>query len=952
MTGGDNAEGKYRSESDQQDQKKEDKHQRKDFSVEIIFSSIPYLTFCAWKTELYKDLRKPSSSKYSVLDKAWSNPKGNYYGPCDETIFIDCSCNNLDKFKNVTDATNLSLTTSLSYAITKLKGLLNRKSKQKFYGKVNVKIIAIHPCQKCMFALSALMGKKIDDENLYKSYVANILKLDEFRFTFRWIQKKGWEFDVKYCAIFDAYKAVLEDTKGNDERIKELKRIIDNHKSDQKVVKYFGTDKPYEWVEDEYERLTDPSEEQLRENVSLMKKQKAEVDSEAARAEYAIKKAMEEQNPYEMADVEIKNLRECSPKFKYKSDREIRDILQSRGLINFQHIKIINKGASGLQKALGIDTIEDQHAPVYIIDGAPLDLVTIENRKKAIQDRKEEAEENLKAAEQALLDKQMAFRNTILDCIQLVATIGSIAFPPLALVDVYISVARWAGGPKCSTGENVFNGLSIAMDIAGLIPYFGKLAKVAKQLSTTAGGEVMEAAVKKGLKPKISPAEKGLEKLKELNYLPQEELELVYVGNRNWDELAKSQQNLMLGRSKTSTGPTNGRNGIFPDSDKRDLFVTVKDSKGNITTVQMSYDSALKSFGSSKDAVMQNGKRVHLHDNSTIKASDLDKALTNDVNKMISQNEKALGEFSKELDTALGASEAAAKKASKEAVAETKYASLGVLKGLNEEIKDAAKIRSALGDYSENTLTELRELYKSQHSKLLKATSAASPAISGVTGAWTNVVGIGYNGASWILGLIDQTKYDPNAMAKKRNEVVKEQKKKPKWNSLKDKSPEQLDANKEYAQATKDLEAAQKANNKEAIESAKRRQTAAESLFTSQAEIKVYEGKETIKQAQSNLDVARQEEATAKKYYDQAHSNPQSKFFAPDAEIAYFQAKTNTQEAEEALNEAKMNDYALMMARVDAQFATEDINYEKEIYSTNSSSKSSSSKKSSKKSKK
>lgn len=272
MTGGDNAEGKYRSESDQQDQKKEDKHQRKDFSVEIIFSSIPYLTFCAWKTELYKDLRKPSSSKYSVLDMAWSNPKGNYYGPCDETVFIDCSCNNLDKFKNVTDDTNLSLTTSLSYAITKLKGILNRKSNQKFYGKVNVKIIAIHPCQKCMFALSALMGKKLDDKGLYKSYVANILKLDEFRFTFRWIQKKGWEFDVKYCAIFDAYKSVLEDTKGNDERIKELKRIIDNHKSGQMEVEYFGTKKSYEWVEDEYERLTDPSEKQLRENVSLMKR--------------------------------------------------------------------------------------------------------------------------------------------------------------------------------------------------------------------------------------------------------------------------------------------------------------------------------------------------------------------------------------------------------------------------------------------------------------------------------------------------------------------------------------------------------------------------------------------------------------------------------------------------------------------------------------------------------
>ena len=944
--GGDDAQGTFRTESDQQNPQKEEKHQRKDFSVEIIFSSIPYSEFCIWKADRLVDKRKPNSSQGSVLDLAWSSPKGNYYGPSDETIFIDCSQNNLDKFKDVTDDKKLSLTAYMSYAINRLKSIIYRKTKDGGYGKVDVKIIAIHPCQKCLFALSALLGKKQDDKGVYKTYISNILKLDEYRYTFRWIQKKGWEFNVQYCAIFDAYRAVLEDKKGNDERIKELEKLKEKHKKGDTGIMYNGVSVDYDYIESEYERLTDPSVEQLRENVEAMKKQKEEVEKAAKGERYRINQALNEQNPYEMANFEVENLRNSSPKYKNKSKEEIKDLLQKRGLIDTQHIIVEDKNASGLLKAIGGATSEHQHAAVYLIDGVRQDVWTIENRKKEIQEEVDEANRNYEIAQKALKDKEMAYVNGWLDVVQFVVSVASIAFPPLAIIDISISVCRWVGGPDCTTQENIVNGVGLAMDIAGLIPYFGTMAKVSKGLSKAAEGQIMDMAVKNGLKPKITQVDKMRGKLSQIK--PDEELELISIGSQDFNKMSKATQDRML-KNPMKSSPN--QHGMFPDKNKNNVFVTARDSNGNIYTTEMTYDSAVETFGKAGDQLIDaDGHVFHLHNNSTIKASDLDKALSNELKPVIQNNEAAIKKVHED-----------------------------VIKGLYGELKKTAtekaghSVASTGTSLWRSTLKEIDEFYNAQK-------AADVTVLSLIPTIW----GIGYNGLFAILDFDEYNrgiKYNPKAMKENRKKANKKINEKPKWPSPKDAKQSQLDGMEEYNKATKDLEAAQKANNQEAIESAKRRQAAAESLATAQMEISVYGEKDTkkeIKQAQTNFDIAKKEEQNAKamldrqqsgtaqqnfsqlqssnssnpyvsSYISQAQSEAAYNYLYPDANKAnYAQAQANTKAAEDALNEAKMNDYALMVARANAQMATEDIEYEKDVYST----KNSSSKKSDKKSKK
>ena len=910
MSGGKGAEGKQRTSTTTGDEKKE----RKDFSVEIIFSPIPYTVFSGWKAEMYVNKRKPNSPQCSVLQLAWSSPKGNSYGPCNETIFIDCSQNNLDKFKDVTDDKKLSLTAYLSYAINRLKSIIYKKTQDGGYGKVDVKIIAIHPCQKCLFALSALLGKKLSDSGVYSTYVSNIMKLDEYRYTFRWIQKEGWEFNVQYCAIFDAYRSVVEDTKGDDERIKELEELKKKYKDGDKDIPYEGGLVDYNFIESEYERLTDPSEEQLRENVKAMKKQKEEVEKSAARENYVIKQALNEQKPYEMVNIEVENLRNSSPKYKYKSKQELKDLLQKRGLIDTQHVKVTTEGASGYQKALGIDSEEHLHTGLYMIDGVRMDVWSIEKRKKEIQEKVDIANQNYELAQKALKDKEMAFVNGVLDALQLIASIGSIAFPPLALLDVTLTVCRWVGGENCTTQENIINGVGIAVDIVGLIPYFGTMAKVSRGLSRAAEGQIMDMAVKNGLKPKITQVDKMRGKLSQ--FKPDEELELIDVGSQDFNKMDKATQKNLINNSKQQKF-FDARYGIPSDKNKNNIFVTVSDSKGNISTVEMSYDSAVETFGSIEGKAAKNSQHVN-GNKSTIKASDLDKALSNELKPVIQNNEVAI-----------------------------KKARQDVIKGLHEELikTSAGKTATASSTGSQlwrDTLDELKELYKATHSTVADVTSFYS-------NAYTWVMGVGYNGLSAIFNFKSVIKFDPKQVEKKRKEVQKQidKNEKKKYDDIKERSLGQLDAVEEYEKATKDLEAAQKANDQEAIQSAERRQAAAQSLYGSQMAIDVYKGQQTIKQAQSNLDEAKRQEAEAKKYSDQAHANATASYFSSDADLAYYEAKANTLAAEEALKYAKENDseYNLAKARAEAQMHTQEIEYEKEIYSTKDDKKKSSKKK-------
>lgn len=786
--GGGGGSQNYSYSASSESKSKETTKRRHDFSVEVVFSSLPYYVYCGWKSHLFVDKRKPYVAESSLLNMCWSSPKGNGYGPCKETIFIDCSLNDINTFSN---GKTVNLTRYLGFAITRLKDLMDQRSKENCYGTVNINIIAIHPCQKLMFALAALLGTKLDDSGVYTDYVSQILSKDEYFFTFRWIQQKGWEMKVKYCALFDAYKGHLEDTRGAEDREKELKRIIDNHKRGEDKVMYDGKKVPFSYVEEEYRKMTDPTSAELKKNYEEQCKNVEAVERDAERQRSQLRKAEENAHaPYDRKRIEIENLRNSSPEYKNKNDAELTQILQNGGLIDFQSVKWkkINYDqygqvyTGGHEAAMGLNEGEDKHAPVYMVDGAPLDARGLSNRQKDLDQQVADAKAARDAAKKAYDDKLTETFDTVFGVMQLAITVGSLAFPPLTLIDAAITVGKWVAGPECSTAENVANGMGLAMDIAGLIPYFGTVVKV--------------------------------------------------------------------------TGKA-----------------------------------------------------------------------------------------------AIGTAKVVGKQATKK-----------ILKGLGQEIKVTGKQGSSLTNISkyltEGSAKQIRGFFKSQKDKLAGAVETAVDAAGGVSTVYTVAVGIGYNGSSFLIGLLSDFEFDPNVMKKKKKAVEQKRKEKPKYKSLsiQDKS---LDGNKELSEARRELEKAKKSGDKEAIDSAKRRVEAAERLQNSQFEADLYSKELSIKGAEKNLYQAQVNEMNAKTLLErQQRGAPQAElaklqssnslspkvadritelnmevsnnYLYPDANrLNYEEAKLEKKAAEEALAMAKEDDYYATMARINAQFATQDLNYEK-----------------------
>ena len=778
----------YSNSASSESKSKETSKRRQDFSVEVVFSSLPYYVYCGWKNHLFVDKRKPYIAESSLLNMCWSSPKGNGYGPCKETIFIDCSLNDINAFSN---GKTVNLTRYLGFAITRLKDLMYQRSKENCYGTVNINIIAIHPCQKLMFALAALLGTKLDDSGVYSEYVSQILSKDEYIFTFRWIQQMGWEMKVKYCALFDAYKGHLEDTRGAEDREKELKRIIDNHKRGEDKVMYDGKKVPFSYVEEEYRKMTDPTSAELKKNYEDQCKNVEAVERDVARQQRQLDKARDAAHaPYDRKNVEIENLRNSSPEYKYKSKDELTQILQNGGLIDFQSVKWkkVNYDQNGqvynggLAAAMGLNQGEDQHAPVYMVDGAPLDEYGLSNRQKDIDQQLADAKAARDAAKKAYDDKLTETFDTVFGVMQLAITVGSLAFPPLALVDAAITVGKWVAGPECSTAENVANGMGLAMDIAGLIPYFGTVVKVT-------------------------------------------------------------------------------------------------------------------------------GKAV------------------------------------------IGTAKVVGKQATKK-----------ILKGLGMEIKTTGKQGSSLTNISkhltEGSAKQIREFFKSQKDKLAGAVETAVDAAGGVSTVYTVAVGIGYNGSSFLIGLLSDFEFDPNVMKKKKRAVEQKRKEKPKYKSLSIQD-KKLNGDAELAEAQKNLAKAKKSGDKEAINSAQRRLDAAERLQNSQFEADLYSKDLSIKNAESNLYEAQVKEKKAKTLLERQQSGvPQAElaklqtsnslspkvaeriselnmevsnnYLYPDANrLNYEDAVFERKAAEETLAEAKEDDYYATMARINAQFATQDLNHEK-----------------------
>lgn len=908
-----------------QNQNIEDNKPRQDFSVMVVFSSLSYTTFCGWLNEQIVDKRKPNESKVSVLNKAWSCPEGDGYGPCDELIFIDCGSNDISKFKD-SNGSELDLTPYISYAIRSIIELLYNKTMDGLCGKVTFKLLAVHPCQKCMFALSELLGNALPRQGLYSSFVSHIMSQDEYRLAFRWIQLYGWFFNVVYCAVFDPFESYLKDNKGLDLRTKDMKKLLDKPEENKFIEDYFlnhtnakfgivptmeearaayqeklnkwenepshrknaetgkyqveydGKWVDYDYMKDEYKRITDPSEEELEKQLADSKtnltKVKAGAESEKGRIDKA--KRTQHQHDASLTQNMIKNLKENSAKYKGSSNKEIENALYSKNLTGKQKKRRFN--TSGINRVL--NPVEDYSDDKYIIDGIVYDDDGIEKLKQKIDERVTQAQKDVEQAQAALKEKQMAFVNGVLDAIQLVAGIGSLAFPPLALVDAYLTVARWTLEDEHTVKGTTLGIAGVVMDIAGLIPYFGTVARLSKGIARSSS-ELLEEGVKAGTKKLRPVVESPVEKVgnvladtkpkpkpyneaempkvyqngnKIRNMNPNEELEIVHVGPNNFDNLPtetqaryadpKTRKSFGTGVKQTSKDNpfiSHESHTAVQDENFANQFVTVKDSQGNVITVELTNSSAVELLGK--------GGEKNL---TTITAGDLGESINKTYAAKKPQTAPKDAPKPDAPTTSSNKSGGSAADAEKDP-----------LIGMEEEIKDAAK--ESNGTLASEAMN--KESLKDKLNRLFESGILTKPGLSVLdkakreafaTMGWQDKMAfineiptymlLGYSGFSFFTSVtgIDPIGdlFDPKTAKLKAEENLKV--KKPDYDEpTENYPPQRIDANAEYDKATEDLKRAQDAKKKAKTDeewqeayaaemNAKKRQDAAQKLAIAQ----------------------------------------------------------------------------------------------------------------------
>ena len=488
-----------------------------DFSVKIIFSSVSMSTLTDWSVEKYVNTNEPNTSSHSVGNLAWSQPEGDgYTAECDETIFVDCSSNEAEYYKD-SDGGESTLRSYISFAIARLADIIYRKTEDGLNGTVHCILLALHPCQKCMFALSEMMGNSLAYSGLYSSFVGDILSRDEFHFTFRWIQSLGWRFQVDYCGVFDPYKAEGADQKGMAERVKDMEEALDGYPDERDFT--FPTDfgdsyfdqaayeanekkwvenDPYandpekrtremkngipyvkcdgEWVSthdlmERHRKIVNPSVGEMEKNLEEMKAAQAEKEKKAERRKNTIEKAREDyaENMARRSDIEEQEINYLlANSDTYSGYGSAQDLARARA-----------------REALKFQGIIPDSMINIPIDGHYTTDIELTAEVNRINDDVARGRQQVAEYEEAVANKKAIIQSQKLLAIQILVAIASIPFPILAIVDIGLTVYQWGDPTKASAGDNILNTAGIAFDIAGLIPYFGTVSKVVKLASKT-----------------------------------------------------------------------------------------------------------------------------------------------------------------------------------------------------------------------------------------------------------------------------------------------------------------------------------------------------------------------------------------------------------------------------------------------------------------------------------
>lgn len=185
-----------------------------DIKVQIIFSSISYTKFLKQKARstTYITSKKGGSASdyYLYCAEDWPAKAEMWNDPVDQVIFIDCGSDNLGS-ATANSKEEKVLRKYMSFAVMRLKDMLYRRSMQfNQKGQVHCMILSIAPFQKCMLAMSALLGKMLTDSEIYMPFIVDVITQPEYRYTFEWIYKYGWSIDVYYNAAFSPYRGKVE----------------------------------------------------------------------------------------------------------------------------------------------------------------------------------------------------------------------------------------------------------------------------------------------------------------------------------------------------------------------------------------------------------------------------------------------------------------------------------------------------------------------------------------------------------------------------------------------------------------------------------------------------------------------------------------------------------------------------------------------------------------------
>ena len=486
-----------------------------DFTAMILFSSLSMSTFTDWMNEKFKSTKQPNTFNYPITNLAWSQPKGpGYQGGFDETIFVDCS-SDIAKIYESGDDGEQALLVYLSFAISRLKECMKTRTDDGMYGTVHCTICAYHPVEKLLFALSELLNNSLAYSSVYSSFVGYIKGIEEFRLAFRAIQKDKWKIVVDYCGVFDPYQAIANDKKGDAQRAEEMAKIMEDMPPDptdlryimgnggfddggigaavayqttgnfshldggydrdckewskgdpehrkyingQRSIFYEGKTYTPEQFKKEFEYLVNPPLQEMNATLQRMEKNYAQDkqrnDSRKKKADTALKnkdKTWKLQDQIAKADIEYLS----ENKEHYQDDERERMTLDTLGLSTNSVIPFEGKNMTPQE----IQAISNELSKKNQ-EGAK----QIEDYKKAI---------NSKIA----AEREKMISETVLG-IQIIVSLGSIIFPPLALLDISITICEWLRKPNPSGVDTAMGAAGIAFDIIGLIPFFGKPLKL------------------------------------------------------------------------------------------------------------------------------------------------------------------------------------------------------------------------------------------------------------------------------------------------------------------------------------------------------------------------------------------------------------------------------------------------------------------------------------------